>query len=173
MENRRLTVNPDTYTPLLDLIGRAESNNNYNAYFNNPNNTSIDFTKMSIDEVLAWQANHVQQGNFSSAVGRYQIVNTTLSGLVQRLAIDKTKKFDKTMQDKLAVALLERRGSERYINDELTREQFAANLAMEWAALPRVIGETPSDSYYAGDGVNKSRITVDEVLGVIERIRPK
>lgn len=169
-DNKRNTVDPTTYAKLLQLIGQAESNNNYNAYFGNAGNTTKKFTEMTIAEVLAWQAKHVQQGNASSAVGRYQIVNTTLSGLVRRLGIDTRQRFDEATQDKLAIALLERRGSEKYVNHELTREQFAANLAMEWAALPKVIGERPGESYYAGDGLNQSRVRVEELLHAIDPI---
>ncbi len=173
MQNKRLTVDPETYAPLLHLIARAESNNNDNAYFGNPGNTSIDFTAMTISEVLAWQTAHVQKGNASSAVGRYQIVNTTLAELVRQQAIDTERKFDKNTQDSLALVLLERRGGERYINQEITREQFAANIAMEWAALPKTLGDNPNNSYYAGDGLNQARVKVDEVLRAIELIKAK
>lgn len=172
MDAKRLAVDPATYQPLLSLIGHAESNDNYNAYFGNPGNTSIKFTDMTIAQVLAWQADHVRTGNASSAVGRYQIVDTTLSGLVHRHVVDSAQKFDRTTQDHLAIALLERRGSVEYVNAKLTREQFAANLAKEWAALPRVIGDHAGDSYYAGDGLNKARVTVDEILQAIAPIQP-
>lgn len=173
MQNRRLAVDPQSYTPLLELIASVESKDNYNAYFGNAGNKAIDFTNMTIAEVLQWQARYVAEGNASSAIGRYQIVNTTLSGLIERLGIDTTQKFDATTQDKLAIALLERRGSEQYINKELSREQFAANLAKEWAALPKVIGERPGDSYYASDGLNKSLVSIDKVLKAIEPIKAK
>lgn len=170
MSNKRINIDPTAFAPLLHLIARAESNDNYNAYFGNPTNTTVDFTAMSIAEVLAWQAEHVRQGNPSSAVGRYQIINTTLTGLVQQQKIDTTQKFNKSMQDKLALMLLERRGAEQYINNEITGEQFAANLAKEWAALPRVVGENPNESYYASDGLNRAHVAVSEILSVIKRV---
>ncbi|MDB5177027.1 MAG: hypothetical protein JWN75_695 [Candidatus Saccharibacteria bacterium] len=173
IEHRRLTVDPATYAPLLQLIAKAESNDNYNAYFGNAGNASVDFTKMSIAQVMKWQAEYVAQGKASNAVGKYQIVSTTLSGLVRHLGIDVKQKFDKTMQDSLAIALLERRGSELYVNNEISRDQFAANIAKEWAALPKVIGENPNESYYASDGLNKSRVKVDDVLKAIQPISPK
>jgi muramidase (phage lysozyme) len=173
IENKRLTVDPATYVPLLQLIASAESNDNYNAYFGNASNASVDFTKMTIAQVMKWQEAHVQQGNPSNAVGKYQIISTTLSGLIQRLGIDTNQKFDPSMQDNLAMRLIERRGAEEYVNNKLTRDQFAANLAKEWAGLPKVIGENPSDSYYASDGLNKSRVKVGEVLKAIEYVRPK
>lgn len=173
MQNKRLVVDPASYGPLLHLIASVESKGNYNAYFGNPYNKSIEFTNMSVAEVMKWQAEFVAQGNASSAVGRYQIVDTTLAGLVRQLGIDTSKKFDAAMQDRMAMALLERRGAENYVNKELTQDQFAANLAKEWAALPKVVGENPEQSYYASDGLNKSLVGIDEVLKAIEPIRPK
>ena len=170
MGNQRLSVNPDSYTSLLELIGRAESNGNYNAYFGNSHNTAINFTDMPVADVIKWQKDYVAKGSPSSAVGRYQIINTTLEGLVNELEIEPTQKFDPPTQDKMAIALLERRGSEQYVNEEISQEQFAANLAKEWAALPKVVGENPDQSYYAGDGLNKSRVEPETVLKAIEPI---
>lgn len=170
MDDRRLSVNPATYRPLLQLIGRAESNGNYNAYFGNVSNSATRFTDMTIAEVLAWQQNYVKQGSPSSAVGRYQIISTTLEGLVRELGLERAQKFDPATQDRLAIALLERRGAEHYVNNELTDKQFAANLAQEWAALPKTLGSRPDASYYDGDGLNASRVKVDEVLQAIEPI---
>lgn len=173
MSPRRLAVDPNTYRPLLQLIAQAESNGNYNAYFGNARNTSIDFTAMSIREVMAWQADFVKRGNASSAVGRYQIIDTTLAGLVRQLGIDTNRKFNQATQDEMAIALLERRGTTSYVNKELTVDQLAASLAKEWASLPKVIGQNPDESYYASDGLNKSLVSVDEVRRAIQPIRPK
>lgn len=173
ISNQRLSVDPKSYSQLLNLIAKAESNGNYNAYFGNANNTEIDFTEMSIAEVMSWQENYVDQGSPSSAVGKYQIISPTLAGLVEELAIDTTQPFDEPTQDKLAMTLLERRGSTSYVNRELNREQFAANLAKEWAALPKVIGDQPDQSYYAGDGLNRSSVEVKAVLEAIDPISAK
>jgi len=172
MQHRRLTVDPTTYGPLLQLIAHAESKDNYNAYFGNAGNTSIYFTTMSIAEVMKWQADYIHQGSASDAVGRYQIISSTLISLVQQLGINTNELFNPSTQDRLAIALLERRGSENYVNNELSRKEFAANLAKEWAALPKVIGDDPS-SYYAGDGLNKSLVSIDEVQRAIEPISSK
>lgn len=164
--NRQLSVDPATCQPLLELIARAESRGNYNAYFSNAGNQAVRFTEMSVTEILRWQEEFVAQGSPSSAVGRYQIINTTLAGLVRQLGIDAGELFDESMQDRLALALLERRGAIAYVNGRMTKEQFAAELAKEWAGLPRVLGESPEKSYYAGDGLNKALVGVDEVLAV-------
>lgn len=173
MQHRRLIPDPTTYVQLLQLVANAESKGNDNAYFGNAGNSSIDFTSMSIAEVMKWQADYVSQGSPSSAVGRYQLLSTTLAGLVDELAIDTNQSFDRSMQDRMAGALIERRGAEGYVNGELTPQAFAANLAKEWAALPRVVGENPEDSYYVSDGLNKSLVSVDEVLDAIRPISHK
>jgi muramidase (phage lysozyme) len=160
-------IDPAAYAPLLATIAKGESGGNYNAYFGSPANTATRFTDMSVSEVMEWQAGHVARGNVSNAVGKYQIILPTLVGLMDQLNINKDEKFDEALQDRLAIALLERRGSVDYVNKKLTREQFAANLAMEWAALPKVIGSDPESSYYAADGLNKSHVTIDEVYGAL------
>ena len=174
MDNsKRFSVIPSSYRPLLNLIADVESRGNYNAYFGSPNNSSIDFTKMSVAEVMQWQKDHAASGALSTAVGRYQIIDTTLSGLVNRLALDPNQKFDSTMQDRLAIALLERRGATEYVNNQIDEQQFAAELAKEWAALPRVVGDRPEQSYYAGDGLNKALVKVDEVLRAVGGVSAK
>ncbi|MEO7905104.1 MAG: hypothetical protein ABIR91_04905 [Candidatus Saccharimonadales bacterium] len=170
MPNHLLSVNPATYQPLLTLVARAESADNYNAYFGNPVNQSVKFTSMTVDQVLQWQKSHVDQGSPSDAVGRYQIISPTLSSLITQLNIDPSETFSPSLQDKLAIALLERRGATHYVNKKLTQQQFAANLAQEWAALPKIIGNNPSDSYYAGDGLNTALVSIDEILHAIEPI---
>lgn len=160
------------YASLLDTIAKGESRGNYNAYFGNANNTSIVFTSMTVGEVLAWQSDFVKKGSPSSAVGKYQFVRPTLNGLVQQLRIPKEAKFDAALQDRMAIALLERRGLKDYKKGKITREVFAHNLSKEWAALPRVVGENPHASYYAGDGLNKVQLTIDEVYTGIDSLIP-
>lgn len=173
MNTRPIVADPASYKPLLDLIADAESKGNYNAYFGNANNQSIDFTKMTITQVQEWQKSTIQQGHASSAVGRYQIIDTTLGELVAQQRIDPSSKFDSSLQDQLAIALLERRGSLSYLRGELTSEQFAANLAKEWASLPRITGPKPESSYYAGDGLNISLVDSQQVLGAVSQLKPE
>ncbi len=168
--NQRLSVDPATCKPLLALIAKAESKGNYNAYFGNAGNTDIKFTEMPVGEVIKWQQDFIAAGNASSAVGRYQFISTTLAGLVQQLHIDANQPFNEAMQDGLAIALLERRGATEYVNNQIDGRQFAAELAKEWAGLPKVLGDRPEQSYYAGDGLNRSLVRVDEVLQAVGKI---
>lgn len=152
---------------LLDAVAKGESNGNYNAYFGNVGNTTIDFTSMSVGEVLTWQKEFVEKGSRSSAVGKYQFIRPTLEGLVNELEIDENATFNKNLQDNLAIALLERRGLHDYIRGKISRDQFAHNLSQEWAALPKVIGDNPDASYYEGDGLNKVRISKADIYSGI------
>ena len=164
-------INPTAYTPLLDTIAKGESNGNYNAYFGNASNTSLKFTEMTVAEVLLWQEEYVRRGSPSNAVGKYQIIRPTLNGLVERLKISPNTLYDESLQDRLAIALLERRGAEDYAQQKLSREEFAANLAKEWAALPKIVGPNPEQSYYAGDGLNKVQISIDEVYQALAALK--
>lgn len=171
-KDRGVVVDSASCRPLLDLIARAESKGNYNAYFGNVRNSKIDFTSMTVGEVLEWQADFVRQGNASSAVGKYQFINTTLAGLVRELNIPTTERFSPALQDRLAIALIERRGAGDYLRGKLSREAFAGNLAKEWASLPSVTGRHPDKSYYANDGLNVALVSVRDVLKAIEPLRP-
>ncbi|MNH18498.1 hypothetical protein D3C72_1827850 [compost metagenome] len=91
--------------------------------------------------------------------------------MIRELKIDENAKFDETLQDRLAIRLLERRGIREYVNNKLSREAFAHNLSKEWAALPKAIGENPDQSYYAGDGLNKAQLSLEEIYSSIATVR--
>ncbi len=165
------SVGPEAYKPLLNTIAKGESGGNYNAHFGSPANSKVRFTDMTIGEVLSWQEDFVSKGNVSSAVGKYQIIQPTLVDITSKMNITHDAKFDEALQDKIAIALIERRGSLQYVNSEMSREEFAANLAKEWAAFPSISGANPNESYYAGDGVNKSNITPGEVYAALDALQ--
>lgn len=170
MSHHHYTVKESSYQPLLRLISTAESNRNANAYFGNAANQSLRFTNMTIRQVRDWQARYVQAGNPSSAVGKYQIISTTLTDLLRQKAITDGQRFDEATQDKLAIRLIERRGSEDYVNHRLSARNFAAQLAQEWASLPRATGPQPEKSYY-DSALNHSLVSVNDVLAAIAKIQ--
>lgn len=135
---------------MLDYIGRLESKGNYNAlvYGNGTPKENPNLTNMTISEVMDYQKGMKSRGHASSAVGKYQFIRNTLAGVVKQAGIDPSStKFTPEIQDKLATMLMEGRGLNAFLSGKITPEQFADNLAKEWASLPMSNGL----SYYAGD----------------------
>lgn len=162
--------NDKRFGRLLNTIAKFESGGNYNAYYGNGGNHRIKFTSMSVGEVLTWQRNFVASGSPSSAVGKYQFIHGTLKSLVDHYDIPRDAKFDKDLQDELAVHLLEKRNLHGYLRGDIGPGQFAHELSKEWASLPRVFGSNPNASYYAGDGLNSAHIRVPEIMRAVKSV---
>ena len=151
----------DVVGQLLDYIGKKESNGNYNILVGGKSNP--DLTSMTVGEVLEFQKQMIANGHESTAVGKYQIINGTLRGLVKQGFADVSDKFDSSTQDKLAVGLLKRRGLDDYMSGKMDANAFADRLSMEWASLPYHTGQ----SYYAGVGSNKAGASRDQFMSSV------
>ena len=155
--------------PLLDFIAQYESAGNYNIVWGGikaQHKPPKPLTKMTIAEVLAWQ-DSIDPIYMSEAAGKYQIMEDTLRGLVGPAGMSMSDMFDQSGQDKLAYELLNRRGYYDYINGNITAEKFANSLAKEWASLPIVSGPRTGQSFYSGDGLNKSHVGADDFLNAV------
>ena len=100
---------------------------------------NVELIGMTLDQIDALQTKMLKHpGNKwnSSALGRYQIVRTTLRKMRKELGLKGTEKFDAAMQDRLAVHLLKGRGLDAWASGKISDKQFLANLANEWASLP-------------------------------------
>lgn len=150
----------DKTTQLLDYIGKLESGNNYNTLVGG---RTADLTNMTVGQVMEMQRGMIGQGFQSTAVGKYQIIQKTLAELVQQGVVSPDDKFNSSTQDKLAIALMKRRGLEKYQSGTLSADQFANNLAMEWASLPTSSGK----SYYQGVGSNRALAGRDSLMGIL------
>lgn len=172
-------------TPLLDFIGNKESEgyDDISGLVSKTRYPTKPIIEMTIQEVLDWQES-IDATQNSEAVGRYQIMEDTLRGynndlttgpgnpLYVRAGLSAGDLFSPINQDKMAIVLLEGRGLTRFLNGELTREQFANNLASEWASLPLVTGPNTGRSKYAGDSAgNRALTTVQEFLNAIDAIK--
>lgn len=135
---------------------------------------------LSISRVLWWQ-DLIDSRYMSEAAGAYQIMEDTLRGLVANGAVDVSDTFSAETQDRLALALLDGRGWARCEAGKLSVDDFAIELAQEWASFPvpramqvknskgKVIRTLKAgQSYYAGDGLNKAHASVAEVRSAIE-----
>jgi len=146
---------------ILDMIANAESNKNPNAMF--PSQTIPGLTDKTIQDVLALQQQRISQGIRSSAAGQYQIMQSTLSGLVNQRILNMADRFNVDTQDRAAMELIRRKGYDDYRSGKITGNNFANNLATTFAALPMPDGR----SLYAGDGLNRAQISRDRVMDVL------
>jgi hypothetical protein len=146
---------------IAHLIGSHEGPGGYNQRFAEPDGAPrYSLVTMSINDVLAIPGNTVN-GVTSTAAGRYQIIRSTMRGLMRQMGLTGEELFDAKMQDRMALQLMENRGLRRWQAGDLSDEDFAANLAKEWASLPN---PRTGRSHYAGDGVNQSHVSTQEVL---------
>lgn len=126
-------------------------------------------SEMTVAKVLWWQ-DLIDARYMSEAAGAYQVMEDTL----RTLKVDPGALFDRATQDALAVQLLDRRGWARCEAGQISPEDFADQLAREWASFPVVRDQKGAkrqirvgQSYYAGDGLNKSHTTPATVLAAI------
>jgi muramidase (phage lysozyme) len=171
---------PWYYTPkmavLLALIRKHESGKaSYNADYRNDDKWTLN--NYSLDEVIGLAKKQVSQGEPSSAIGGYQFLSKTLLSLKESLKLEGSERFTPFFQDDLAIALMIRRGLLSYLRGEMKMTDFMLNLAKEWASLPVPFntyrGKTlvkRGQSYYAGDGLNKSFHTVEAVMSAVSEM---
>lgn len=94
-------------------------------------------TQFTVAELLAAQPTWPRLFNVKSgAAGAYQIINSTLKGLMTAGVVRPSDPFNRTTQDKLGAQLVRERGYERFISGALSLTEFGNNLAKEWASMP-------------------------------------
>ena len=145
---------------LGNFIGSKESGNSYTKLVGGAEDASI------LDKTVS-QLNSEKGGRF--AMGKYQIQMRTASEVLRNAGKDPDKfKFDQQGQDEIFRLLLERRGIDDYLSGEISEDEFAKNLSMEWAALPQ---DASGSGYYDGDGKNKSLVSYEETIKMIRGLK--
>ena len=126
----------------------------------------MPLTSMPLRDVLELQHELVDSGQESGAVGRYQIINSTMKSIINRnpKTFPLDRPFDEQTQEEMADILLDRRGYSDFAQGKITQEEMALELSKEWASLPNP--ET-GKSYYDGDGINASHHKVEDVYKVL------
>lgn len=169
------------YRPLLDLIGFTEGTDKGDGY-----NETLAYGKMldgvvtkgkgrdivltnktltSIDEIQTRMLRDPDNAKWnSSAIGRYQIVRTTLRDIKAKLNLAGSELFDEAMQDRMACYLLGVRGIDKYLAGRLKEDTLINNLAQEWASLPTTAGK----GHYAGQ---HTPITVARMRAVLAEVK--
>lgn len=124
---------------IRDMISSVESKKHgYNALVGGG---SAPLTGMTIDEVLKLQRRMVSAGGLtgSGAVGRYQVIPTTLGDVVGKLGLKLDQKFDESTQDRIADFLITNRaGYAQYLRNptEEGKKRFLQALSRTWRGLP-------------------------------------
>ena len=99
----------------------------------------------------------VKFGSGSKAAAAYQFMPSTLEDLIRTGDLRPDQLFTPQLQDEAAIALSLRFLSEDELNGELTAAQWD-KLTSTWASIPL---SSTGKTYYAGDGINKSRKRAD------------
>ncbi|MDK4717783.1 hypothetical protein PH552_00275 [Rhizobium sp. CNPSo 3968] len=165
---------------LLDFIGKYEAAGNYNAVVDrvrNENNPQL--TNMTIADVLDYQGGLGAR----NACGKYQIIQSTLSGNYAASGLSNDSMFNPDGQDQIGYHLLMAvSGGDTFIKSDggqAAIDAFALKLAQQWAALPvlramngyKGVHIEPGDSYYSGTGGNVAGATTDQLLAAIAKFQ--
>jgi muramidase (phage lysozyme) len=150
---------------LLDTIGKHESGGNYNAVVGDAKQNKVDFSKMTIAEVQAYQDQMKKSGKESTAIGKYQMIKSTLGATVKQAGMDpNTTMFTPEVQDQLATQLLKNRGLDKLKSGQISSDQFATNISKEWASLPK---DASGKGSYDGVGSNRALVGYGEIQSAI------
>lgn len=163
---------------LLDFIGGIEAPKGYGTiYGNNQAKLPAPLISMTIGDVIDAQKSWTRRFK-SSACGRYQFMRATLVDLSKELHLLGNQVFAPDFQDRLAFHLLKRRGYEAFMAGKISRTEFGKRLAQEWASLPVLAPTqggsrkvTRGQSFYAGDGLNKSLVKPETVEALLDRVK--
>lgn len=165
----------NSWKPILDLIAKYEAvGGSYDSIY--PSRTKPGLSKMTIAEADSWQASTASSRG-SAAAGRYQFMNIKHQAAYAGIGSDAI--FSPENQDKMAIALIEKKRKVTYDLMQKNPDEAMIRLGMEWAALPmpkamrghkRMVNA--GQSYYAGDGKNKAGASIKEVRDAMKGIGP-
>lgn len=178
---------------LLPLLAKGESKDpNQLVYpkkeFRGIAPSKANLTDMTIKEVFEKQTQMSASGQYpSTAVGKYQIIKSTLEEAVNSMKLDLNQKFDEPLQDRIYKEHLiskKRPAVEAFISGRSDNLELAQlEMAKEFASFPVPVDMVVKNkegkvirtlkkgqSYYAGDKAkNKAHITVEEsARGLLE-----
>lgn len=156
---------------LSNIIGQAESNNNYNIY--NKGHTggrySEDFSNLTIGQVIQRQS--VRGGDRVFAFGRYQITPDAMKAAVNAMGLPYTTKLTPAVQDAIfSEYLLKKKRPEiyNYITGKSNSLSSAVDgAAREWAALQGSSGR----GMYDGTAGNKATVSTQQTAQALNASR--
>lgn len=159
---------------LKELIASKESDGNYNVLVGGD---EANLTGVTVRSILELQDHMKEEGYKSTAVGKYQMIKSTIESLLYKPGTEELRnpndfnldtKFDEKTQDWAADALINRRMEAAKDTAEALGMPLqvaeALELSKEWASLP---DPRTDKSYYDGDGVNASHHKIGDVYRVL------
>lgn len=142
---------------LAETVSKAESPGGYGSVARMKGDQGI--TKMTIAEVMA---------KHKGAVGRYQMIPSTLKEATRALGISPNAKFDERTQDELFKYIIHKKRPAigAYLNGGGSQQEAWKAMAQEWAGIPMQNGL----SYYHGDKYgNRATIQTAQVYEALKR----
>jgi len=140
-------------------------------------------SEYTVGEIMQFQSRGRDATGQLWATGRYQIIPSTLKGLVQALKLPPSTKYDAITQDKMGLQLLtERAAIRKYVNGELADttqnlEKAALEVAKIWSSVGVPFPTQgrhgyiqKNQSYYAGGG-DKASVTTESVQSKLKTLR--
>ncbi|MVX50926.1 hypothetical protein GQF56_24300, partial [Rhodobacter sphaeroides] len=94
---------------------------------------------MTLDQIRQWIAATPGQQH---AIGRYQIIPSTLESLASRATLPGSTLFSAPIQDSMASILILDAGYAELKNGAITLDRFMDNLARIWAGFPMASGKS-------------------------------
>lgn len=175
------------YAPILDFIGLSETGyagkEAYDTMVRGSKITPESMFGKPLSQLTLKQVKELQKANLneqkkrgvpfnsrSSAVGRYQILNSSIDDYMKKAGIKDDDVFNAQVQDAMAVAML-RGGKYGLDNVEAGKASIAdfqnKVLAGQWASIKKTNGKGAHD----GIGSNVARHgSVDQVAGLVNQV---
>lgn len=142
-----------------------------------------DLSDYTIGEIMSFQSKSRSGDGQLWATGRYQIIPTTLKGLVNNKKTPTSKKYDKKLQDEYGISLLlGRTNARKYLKQEVAdNKQNLENASLDVAKIWSSVGVpyamqgsrqriNKNQSYYAGGGDTAS-IKTEVVQEALKKLR--
>ncbi len=163
------------------LIHKGESKrrgyNDYNrgSSRNSPSNRkNIDFSSMTVGEIMEKQALGKNDSERLFAVGKYQVIPSTMKRAVNALNLDPNEKFTPELQEKIFseyLASKKRPQIERYIKGEGgSLESANHSLAQEWASVE---SSRLGRGVYDGVGTNHASVSAKDMNAALSDAKEK
>ena len=152
------------YVKFLSRVGGVESGPaGYNSVCGNK--VKVNVVNMSVNEAIQFSKTE-WKGKKANVLGAYQFKDDTLVYLKTALNLTGNEKMTVQLQDKMAIALLNRRGLQEYLSGKITKDKLMDELAKEWASLPLKNGK----SFHSKNGINKALISREELSQLVDSL---